>query len=310
MHIMISILRERNGFCIIFLILMSYLISSPNTLAVKNSSQENKTTMNKSEKIKRFSSNDTNLRIYASFYSLYDFMKKIGKDKVDVSTIVSMGIEPHDFDPTPKQIIGLKKADLVFINGASFEKWISKIMNSNIVGISKKISLEKMGMNPNPHIWLDLILVKIMASIIFNNIVALDSKNFLYHQTNMKELYSKLEALNSNIINNLTNCPSKDFIAFHDAFGFFSKRFGLTQHAINGLSPELDINPQRVSDSIELVEKLEISTISSEDNIEPRLAQTIAEEIGGQVLILSPIELITQYEQDQKRITFPRRMII
>jgi len=297
---------ERNIICLIFFILTSLLVFSPNVLASTSFSQENLNSMNKSETIKRISANDTNLRIYTSFYPLYDFVKKIGKDKVDVSTVVPIGIEPHDFDPTPKQIIDLQKADLVFINGAGFEKWIRKITNPNIVDLSKKISIEKIGANSNPHIWLDPLLVKSMASIIFNNLAALDPKNVVYYQANLNEFDSKLEELDSNIVNNLTNCPSKDFIAFHDAFGYFSKRYGLIQHSINGLSPELDMNPQRVSESIELAEKMGITTIFSEDNIEPRLAQTISEEIGGQVLILSPIEMISQKELDLKKDYFSK----
>lgn len=303
---MLNSCRERNTICLIFFILTSFLVFSPNAWASTKYSQENPNSMNKSKTIERISSNDTNLRIYTSFYPLYDFVKKIGKDKVDGSTIVPMSVEPHDFDPTPKQIIDLQQADLVFINGAGFEKWISKITNPNIVDLSKKISIEKIGTNSNPHIWLDPLLVKTMASIIFNNLVTLDPKNVAYYQANLKEFDSKLEELNSNIINNLTICPSKDFIAFHDAFGYFSKRYGLIQHAINGLSPELDMNPQRISQTIELAEKLGITTIFSEDNIDPRLAQTVSEEIGGQVLILSPMEMISQKELDLKKDYFSK----
>ena len=95
----------------------------------------------------------------------------------------------------------------------------------------------------------------------------------------------------------MTNCDLNDFIAFHDAFGYFVKRYGLTQHSISGSSPEADINPQRIAEAIKLAEQLGVSIIFSEDNIEPRLSNTIANEIGGKVLILSPIEMITREEQ-------------
>ena len=290
----------------IITILTSFLLFFPNSFATANLSHENKIAINDSNIPERTTPNDTNLRIFASFYPLYDFVKKIGQDKVDVSTIVPIRIEPHDFEPTPKQIVDLQKADLIFINGAGFEKWIGKILNPNVVDLSKKISIEKIGTNPNPHIWLDPLLVKAMANIIFNNLASLDPKNVGYYQTNLNEFDNKLKVLNSDIINNLTSCPSKDFIAFHDAFGYFSKRYGLTQHAINGLSPDLDINPQTVSESIKLAERLGITTIFSEDNIEPRLANTIAEEIGGKVLILSPIEMLTQEELDLKKDYFSK----
>jgi zinc transport system substrate-binding protein len=269
-----------------------------NSVATSNSIQNDSVTISDSNIPQPISSGSTNLRIFASFYPIYDFVEKIGKDKVDVSTIVPNGVEPHDFEPTPKQIVELRNADLIFINGAGFEDWINDIENSNIVDLTRNITIENINSNPNPHLWLDPILVESMADKIYNILVSLDPDNLAYYQNNLKQFDDNLELLNSNIKNNLTNCALSDFIAFHDAFGYFAKRYGLTQHVIGGISPEMDVNPQKLSESIKLAEQLGITTILSEDNIEPRLSNTIASEIGGKVLILSPIEMITQEEHD------------
>jgi len=243
------------------------------------------------------SSNNTNLKIFASFYPIYDFVKKIGKDKVDVSTIVPASIEPHDFEPTARQIIELQEADVIFINGAGFESWINKLANAAVVDLSKGLPIENIGSTPNPHIWLDPDLVKAYSKTIFEKLISLDPQNKEYYTNNFNEFNSKLELLSSDIKTNLTNCNLNDFIAFHDAFGYFAKRYGLTQHSISGPSPEGDISPQKIGDAIKLAEQLGVNIIFSEDNIDPRLSNTIANEIGGKVMILSPIEMITQEEQ-------------
>jgi zinc transport system substrate-binding protein len=285
------------SFCFIVLTITLFSSIIPKSIATTNLSQNSNNSINESECQCLISSNNANLKIFASFYPIYDFVKQIGKDRVDVSTIVPASIEPHDFEPTARQIIELQKADVIFINGAGFESWINKIGNATVVDLSKGIPIENIESAPDPHIWLDPNLVKTYSKAIFEKLISLDHQNTDYYTNNFNEFNSKLELLNSNINMNLTNCDLNDFIAFHDAFGYFAKRYGLTQHSISGSSPEADINPQRIADAIKLAEQLGVNIIFSEDNIEPRLSNTIANEIGGKVMILSPIEMITQEEQ-------------
>jgi zinc transport system substrate-binding protein len=285
------------SFCFIVLTITLFSSIIPKSIATTNLSQNSNNSINESEGQGLISSNNANLKIFASFYPIYDFVKQIGKDRVDVSTIVPASIEPHDFEPTARQIIELQKADVIFINGAGFESWINKIGNATVVDLSKGIPIENIESAPDPHIWLDPNLVKTYSKAIFEKLISLDHQNTDYYTNNFNEFNSKLELLNSNINMNLTNCDLNDFIAFHDAFGYFAKRYGLTQHSISGSSPEADINPQRIADAIKLAEQLGVNIIFSEDNIEPRLSNTIANEIGGKVMILSPIEMITQEEQ-------------
>lgn len=243
-------------------------------------------------------SNQSSLNTYASFYPIYDFVKKIGMEKVNVSTVVPPGIEPHDFEPTAKQVVELQDADLIFINGAGFEEWLDRIGNDNIVELSKGLSIENADSVPDPHIWLDPVLVKNLSTAILDALITRDPQNADYYRNNNIEFNTKLDKLNSDIKNNLTDCRLNDFIAFHDAFGYFANRYGLIQHSIEGLAPEAGVNPQSVSDAINLSRQLNISVIFGEENIDPRLSETIANEIGGRVLLLNPIELISQEEQD------------
>ena len=285
------------SFCLIVLTLTLFSSVISKSSATTNLSQNSNDSINELEDRDSISSNDTNLKIFASFYPIYDFVKKIGKDRADVLTIVPAGIEPHDFEPTAKQIIELQKADVIFINGAGFESWINKIGNPIVVDLSKDLPIENIGSTPDPHVWLDPNLVKTYSKAIFEKLISLDPQNTDYYTNNFNEFNNKLELLNSDINTNLTNCALNDFIAFHDAFGYFAKRYELTQHSISGSSPEADINPQGIADAIKLAEQLGVNIIFSEDNIEPRLSNTIANEIGGKVMILSPIEMITQEEQ-------------
>lgn len=242
-------------------------------------------------------SNQSKLNIYASFYPIYDFVKKIGKDKVNVFTVVPANIEPHDFEPTPKQVFDLQNADVIFINGAGFEEWLNTIENANIINLSKSVSIENIDSVPDPHIWLDPIMIKNLSTTILDTLISKDPQNADYYRNNSIEFNTTLDKLDTDIVGSLTDCRLDDFIAFHDAFGYFAKRYGLTQHTIQGLAPEAGINPQGVSDAINLARQLNISIIFAEEYIDPRSSETIANEIGGKVLLLNPLEMITLEEQ-------------
>lgn len=253
--------------------------------------------------------NDKKLKVFASFYPIYEFVKDIGQNLVDVSTIVPSGIEPHDFEPTAKQILEIQNSDIVFINGAGFESWLNKLQGANIVDLSKNMTSELMiDRTPDPHFWLDPILAKIQAKTIYQTLVKLDPNHKNIYNDNYQKFTDELDNLNSKIASNLTNCKLHDFLSFHNAFGYFSKRYGLNQHSIEGLSPELAISPKKITDAISLSKKLGIDIVFTENNADPRLSGSVAKEINGKVLVLNPIETISSEEQNLNKNYFTKML--
>jgi zinc transport system substrate-binding protein len=253
-------------------------------------------------------SNDTNkLRVIASFFPLYDFSRNVGGDRAEVSVMVPAGIEPHDWEPTPRNIADAESADMIVYNGAGFESWFSGINAKFAVDTSRGIQLmeggegAQGGSNFDPHIWLDPVLAKKQVEAIRDGFVQIDPVNSDYYSQNAQRYIAELDSLDSFIRSDLSNCTLKDFIAFHDSFSYFANRYGLTQHSVHeGLSPEGDILPQRIQEIKDLAATLGINVIYAEELVDPRLANVIAGEIpNGQVLVLSPIEGLEREELEQ-----------
>ena len=249
--------------------------------------------------------NHPKLKIVSSFYPLLEFTKQIGGNRVEVSSIVPIGIEPHDFDPTIRQIQNAETADILIYNGAGLEKWIEKINVKSKVDASQNLSLlnsngeDKSGMY-DPHVWLDPVLAKGQVESIRNALMNADPLNAKYYSENANKFIEKLDKLDDDIRGELLDCKKHDFISFHNSFSYFAKRYGLIQHSIYGLSPEGEILPQKLQQIIQLAKDKAISTIYSESLIDPRFANVVAEEIpNGKVMVLSPIEGINQKEQNQ-----------
>ncbi len=256
--------------------------------------------------------NSSKLNVIASFYPLYEFTKKIGGEKIELSTAIPFGIEPHDWEPTPQDISKLNTADIIIYNSKGFDSWLNQFKQSKLIDVSAELELIKSNepkedfdkadnynLIYDPHIWLDPILVKNISQTIGNNLIKIDPNNTNYYLQNTDSFIKELDLLDQQIRKSLINCELKDFISFHEAFHYFANRYGLTQHSVyESLSSEGEILPQQIIKIISLAKSLDIDTIYSEELKNQRLAQTFASEIpNGKVLLLSPIENINKEQE-------------
>lgn len=245
------------------------------------------------------------LHAISSFYVLQEFSEKIGQDKVDVLLLVPSGVEPHDWEPTIKDVQRMRASDLIIINGIGFENWVDKLDEVNYRGVIVDTSngiLTKLSDNDlvheddhhdigDPHIWLNPVFAKIQVQNIATAFSDLDPENQQFYQSNANQYISELESLDLKIRNELKNCNA-DFIAFHDAFSYFSDEYGLTQHTITSSNiSHGEVTAKTLEDVISTAKKLNIKVIFSEKNIDSKSSNIIANEIGGNVLVLSPLEV-------------------
>ena len=254
---------------------------------------------------------NSKVRVAASFFPLYDFARQVGGDRAEVTSMVPSGVEPHDWEPTIKQISDANSADLFIYNGAGFESWAQAIEAELAIDTSSGLELmqaaeeeaheeeeEDEHGGTDPHIWLDPILAKQQVEKIRAGFAQADPGNAQYYNNNAASFIAELDALDASIRSELSECGAHDFIAFHNAFSYFANRYGLTQHSVHGGLPEGEVPPQRLQEIVDLANELKIDTIYSEELVDPRLAETIAAEIpNGRVLVLSPIEGLEEEEE-------------
>ena len=267
------------------------------------SSKNNITTINASQQ-----STQAKIKVVASFFPIYQFVKAVGGDRIDASVLIPIGAEPHDFDPTIQEIQKANSANLLVYNGASMEEpWIHNLTPQNAIDTSKGIKLLANPSDPqikgpnDPHIWLDPVLAIYQVQNIRDGLDKVDPKNTAYYNQNAQNFIEQLNKLDTAFRGNLSssNCAKRDFIPFHLAFGYFASRYGLTAHPIHeGLTANGEVLPQKLVEVVNIAKNLGVKVIYSEDLIDPRSSQAIAEQIpGAKVAVLSPIEGINATEQ-------------
>lgn len=268
---------------------------------------------------------DSKLTVMASFYPMYDFAANIGGDKVIVKNMVPSGIEPHDWEPAASDIVDLEEADVFIYNGAGMEHWVETVIDSLgsknliVVQAADGISLieghehshedeadheEEAGHEEednqddeehfDPHVWLSPLNARIQVQNIRDAFVKADPDNTDYYNKNYEAYMAKLDALDQKFKDSLTNLVNKDIIVAHEAFGYLCDAYGLNQIGIEGLSPDSDPDPARMEEIIELAKEKEIKIIFFEELVSPKVAQTIADEIGAVTEVLNPLEGLTE----------------
>lgn len=245
---------------------------------------------------------NSKLQVISSFYPLHEFSQNVGQEKVDVTLLVPVGVAPHDWGPTIKDVQRMQKSDLIIINGIGFENWIDNLEETNYHGVivdtsngilDKNLGQEQINFSGDPHIWLNPVYAKIQVQNIANAFSDSDPKNQQYYQLNAAKYIEELEFLDLKIRNELSDC-NQDFVAFHDAFSYFADEYNLNQHTIIlSNNPHGEATAKTLENVISTAKKLNIKVIFSEENVNTKTSEIIANEIDGKVLILSPIEVFT-----------------
>ena len=240
------------------------------------------------------------IEVTASFYPLAYFAGRIGGDKADVTDITPSGAEPHDYEPTPQDIARIEQSRIVILNGGGLEAWGDNI-SRNIDPSQTTIVTAGEGLTTgqvteagktiiDPHVWLSPKLAKEMVNRIAASFESADPVNVETYRTNAASLENDLSDLDRAYASGLANCVKHDIITSHAAFGYLAAAYGLNQVPIAGISPDAEPSAQTLADIADFAKKNDVKYIFFESLVSPKLAQTIATEIGVQALVLDPIE--------------------
>lgn len=291
--------------------------------AVPGSSQGTSTTAPKTEAGSTTATNvntqpnsGKKLKVVTTFYPMYDFTKNITGDLADVSILIPTGVEPHDWEPTAKDIQALADSDVFVYNGI-VEGWVpdtlKSINNKNLKAVEASKGLELMqeileegtdghkdehGENLlDPHVWLDPVLAQKEVLAIEKALEEADPAHKDEYNKNAEAFISKLKALDKEFNDTLSKTKRKEFVTQHAAFGYLAKQYGLTQIPISGLSPDVEPSPAKLVEIVTFAKEKKVGTIFFEELVSPKIAETVAKEIGAKSEVLSPIEGLSDEEK-------------
>lgn len=243
------------------------------------------------------SDNNGKIKVVASFNAMTQFIKAVGKDKVDVQTMIPSGTEPHDFEPKPKDLENISKAQIFVYNGLGMENWVDKTIKAadnkdlivveasrggNPIKNSDEDAVKEHGQY-DPHMWISLSGAKIEAKNIKDALVKVDPSNKDYYEKNYNEFASKLDAILNDYKTKFDQTSSKNFITGHAAFAYFCRDFGLQQNSVENVFAEGEPTAKRLEELVDYCKKNDVKTVFMEEMASPKVSETLAKEVNAKV---------------------------
>ncbi|SES26271.1 zinc transport system substrate-binding protein [Gracilibacillus ureilyticus] len=280
---------------------------------------------------------EESLKVFTTVYPLQFFTEQIAGDQAEVESILPAGSDPHTYEPTSKEIMNIAEADAFIYNGAGLESYAEQISDAiqsedvEILEASEGIDLLEHVHNHNheeesshdeheheegddhddehaghdhgdqdPHIWLDPIRSIELAENIKDTLVELKPDQEEVFNENFEELKGKLENLDEEFHTQLESLPENKIIVSHAAYGYWEQSYGIEQIAISGLSPNNEPSQKEIQNIIETSKKHGLKYVFFEQNITPKVADVVRQEIDAETLRIHNLSVLTEEDINNK----------
>ena len=229
-----------------------------------------------------------------------EWVNAVGGDKVSVTLMVPEGSDPHTYEPLPSQLAQVSDAKMYVEIGTPLEfetNYMDKIKSANpdmlIVNASQGIQLipnsaENESDTKDPHDWTDPKNAMIMVNNIYNGLVQVDPKDKDYFQKNRDQYIQQLQELDENTTKLLKGKKNTDILVYHPAFGYYAKDYNLTE--VGAMLNDEEPSPQRIAKMVDIAQQNNITVLFNEPQYDPKFMQSIASQVGGQVLTVNDLD--------------------
>lgn len=236
------------------------------------------------------------VEVVASAYPFAWLAQQVGGDAVQVQDLVKPGAEPHDVELSPRQVGEVQQAAVVvYLKG--FQPAVEDALNGgrNGLDLGKVVSQQRAApgedsAGKDPHIWLDPQRMEAAATALADRLARKDPAHAAGYRQRADEVSRRLAELDALFHRQLTGCARTDIVTSHSAFGYLATRYGLTQKGISGFSPDAEPSPRRIAEVAAFARRNGVTTIFFESLVDPKVAQTVASEIGARTAVLDPVE--------------------
>lgn len=233
--------------------------------------------------------------VVVSGYVPYTLTKQLADNTVNLIMLLPPGAEPHAFEPTPGMLVSLKQARAFIYVSNELEPWARDLVQTANTKAQVLALASVLPTSTDPHVWMNVENVEKLAEAIEKLLVQLSPGQQLLYSENLKKFKQELTELDLQFRKELANCHSREVVHVgHLAFKNLTDRYGLTLTALSGTSHEGEHSAKKLVELVEQIKGQNIPTIFTEKALSSRLADTVAQETGTQILPLYPIEHVSK----------------
>lgn len=231
------------------------------------------------------------------------FTEQIAGDKFTVKTMVPRGGNPETYEPTARQVVDLSASDLyIKVGNIGFERTWMKRLEANaphtiIINSSDGITSSDNSMYiHDPHTWMSTANAMYIARNIYKALAEIDSKDSLYFKKNLERLMGKIEAVDTQIREEITKDKSTTFLIYHPALTYFAQEYGLRQLSIeeDGREP----SAVQLKQVINTARQNHVKIIFIQREFDSRNTDIVARSTGAEKVEINPLS----YDWDKEMV--------
>ncbi|MTB52448.1 metal ABC transporter solute-binding protein, Zn/Mn family [Lewinella sp. W8] len=233
--------------------------------------------------------------VVASASIFRDMVEVVSGGLVEVQSVVPIGGDPHIYEPTPADVRLVARADLVLVNGLTFEGWMNELIansgtRARTITITEGIGTiesEEYANSSDPHAWMTAKNGQLYVENIRRALVDLDPYNKDVYDFNAQLYQQQLEDLDKEIFRKISSLPEsrRVLITSHDAFRYYGRYYGVRVEAALGTSTDAEVQTEDVNRLTKIIQESGVPAIFVESTINPKLIRQLATDndviIGG-----------------------------
>ena len=234
-------------------------------------------------------------RVVATTTLIADWVEQVGQDRIQLTSLLQPGMDPHVYEPTPADGVALEQADLVFWNGYNLEPGLMRLIEATaqqarrvaLAEILEPIVANEDGIpTPDPHVWGNVENVILMVERIAQELAELAPGEATFFRANAAAYQAELAELHAWIDRHIQTIPAPNrvLVTTHDAFAYYTQAYGLKMGgSLLGISTEEQPSAQTVARLVAEIRALQVPAVFAETTLNPALIQTVATEAGVKV---------------------------
>jgi zinc transport system substrate-binding protein len=239
--------------------------------------------------------------VLAAAYPFAWAAEQVAGKNATVTNLVKAGAEPHDIELSPRQVASFQDAYVVvYLHGfqAAVDDAVSQAPKGAALDLTSVVHVQRpdsglteaTSTGADPHVWLDPVRMRAIVDAIAVRLVARDPSHAAAYRQRAAATDAKLFALDALFRRSLQHCARTDIVTSHTAFAYLGRRYGLHQVGIAGLNPDGEPSPGRLAAVARFARSHHVTTIFFESLVDPKLAKTVASEVGAHTAVLDPVE--------------------
>jgi len=242
------------------------------------------------------------LQVAATVFPLYDLARRVADDRLDVRLILAPGLDPHDYEPRPKDVAGLADAGLIFAVGLGLDPWAQGLARSAGAGEARVFEVGPL-MDPilappglirpepliDPHFWTDPVRAQHAVDVIVEALSGLDPEGGPFYRERGGAVKRSIQALHADVSRQAEMWTRRRIVTFHGSLFYFASRYGLQVAGVVQPVPGTEPTAQHMAAVVAELKGTPGAALFTEPQMSAQLAEALAREAAVTVHEVDPL---------------------